>query len=219
SCLAAAEPTSASRTLPTSFVLVMPIAPVSSPDSRIHSRPVSSPLPFSVAVPAKIGSNHTSPSCGTITVTPVRTGPLPTTSEPSPETSVVCPTRTPATSVIAFNGPGLPSPITIPRSRARGAGCDVKATPPGVSVGGAGRDDVDSGDVIDGGDRARDDRGRSPPDRDVCAIGILAEPGRGDLADLEPLADEQARHVAQHLQPIQGQSQLHRGDGGPVQAL
>src|SRR5438046_8369379 len=53
-----------------------------------------------------------------ITVTPVRTGPLPTSSLPSPLISVVYPTSTPATSVIALNFPGVPS-NGIPRSRAR----------------------------------------------------------------------------------------------------
>jgi hypothetical protein len=38
-------------------------------------------------------------------VTPVRTGPLPRSSLPSPLTSVVCPTLTPATSVMALYGP------------------------------------------------------------------------------------------------------------------
>src|SRR5271165_4389295 len=52
-------------------------------------------------------------------VTPVRTGPLPTSSLPSPEMSVVWPTSTPRTSVIALLGPGVPSKGT-PRSRARG---------------------------------------------------------------------------------------------------
>jgi hypothetical protein len=35
----------------------------------------------------------------------VRTGPIPRTSGPEPRTSVTCPTRTPATSVIALGGP------------------------------------------------------------------------------------------------------------------
>src|SRR5579863_1328144 len=52
-------------------------------------------------------------------VTPVRTGPFPTTSLPSPEMSVVWPTSTPLTSVMALFGPGVPSNGT-PRSRARG---------------------------------------------------------------------------------------------------
>jgi hypothetical protein len=48
----------------------------------------------------------------------VRTGPLPCTSGPSPLISVVVPTSTPATSVIALNGPGFPengSPQSRPR--------------------------------------------------------------------------------------------------------
>src|SRR5271157_4516348 len=55
-------------------------------------------------------------------VTPVRTGPLPTMSLPEPEMSVVWPTSTPFTSVMALLGPGVPSKGT-PRSRARGLGC------------------------------------------------------------------------------------------------
>src|SRR5688500_4295055 len=54
-----------------------------------------------------------------MTVTPVRTGPEPTVSGPSPEISVVCPTCTPATSVIALRGPGVPRPTERPRSRSR----------------------------------------------------------------------------------------------------
>src|ERR1700686_3089355 len=52
-------------------------------------------------------------------VTPVRTGPLPISSLPSLEMSVVWPTSTPLTSVMALLGPGVPSKGT-PRSRARG---------------------------------------------------------------------------------------------------
>lgn len=37
----------------------------------------------------------------------------------SPDTIVVCPTRTPATSVIAFSAPGAKMPGATPRSRAR----------------------------------------------------------------------------------------------------
>ena len=111
--------TRASRTTPTLWVFVMPIAPPSRPASRIHSSPVSSPLPLSRWQPANTGSAQTSPSWGRITVTPVRTGPWPTTSGPSPSMRVVWPTRTPATSVMALHGPGRPRPMTIPRSRAR----------------------------------------------------------------------------------------------------
>ena len=102
----------ASRTTPTECVLVSPIGEVSIPDSRIHSRPVSSPFPFSRWAPAKTGSSHGLPSCGKTTVTPVRTE--------SPSTIVSCPTRTPGTSVIAFSSPVGSVPIRIPRSLARG---------------------------------------------------------------------------------------------------
>src|SRR5690349_2340493 len=47
-------------------------------------------------------------------VTPVRTE--------SPEISVACPTRTPATSVIALRPPGGSTPIRTPCARARGRG-------------------------------------------------------------------------------------------------
>ena len=48
--------TSASRTTPTLCVLVIATGPVSIPDSRTHSRPVSSPLPLRRWQPAKTGS-------------------------------------------------------------------------------------------------------------------------------------------------------------------
>ena len=47
---------SASRTTPTEWVFVSPIGVVSSPDSRTHSSPVSSPLPLIRWQPAKSGS-------------------------------------------------------------------------------------------------------------------------------------------------------------------
>src|SRR5215472_17677091 len=53
-------------------------------------------------------------------VTPVLTGPFPTTSLPSPTIRVLKPTSTPGTSVMALTGPGAPSNGT-PRSRARGS--------------------------------------------------------------------------------------------------
>ena len=101
----------ASRTTPTLWVLVIATGEVSRPDSRTHSRPVSSPLPFSRWQPANTGSVSGSSAEGNSTVTPVRTA--------SPRTRVACPTRTPATSVIAFPGPGRPVPMVMPRSRAR----------------------------------------------------------------------------------------------------
>ena len=111
--------TRASRTVPTLWVLVMATGPLSMPDSRTHSRPVSSPLPLSRWQPAKTGSRSDPAPRGQTTVTPVRTGPSPTTSGPSPRMIVAWPTVTPATSVMALWGPGVPRPMRIPRSRAR----------------------------------------------------------------------------------------------------
>jgi hypothetical protein len=112
----------ASRTTPTLWVLVIAIGPSSTPLSSSHVVPVISPLPFSV--------NH-APNTGSALPLPARVHhgdprahrPRPTTSRPLPFTSVVWPTSTPATSVIASSGPGVP-PISalIPRSRARGFG-------------------------------------------------------------------------------------------------
>jgi hypothetical protein len=104
----------ASWTTPTECVFVSPMGEVSIPDSRIHSSPVSSPFPFRRCGPAKTGSSQGLPSCGRTTVAPVRTE--------SPSTSVVWPTRTPGTSVIAFNSPVGRVPIRIPSSLARGLG-------------------------------------------------------------------------------------------------
>jgi hypothetical protein len=112
------QATEASRTVPTLCVLVMRTAPSRKPPSWSHVVPVISPLPFSAYHPANTGSLDALPR-GSTTVTPVRTGPLPGTRAPSPEINVVCPTSTPATSVIALRGPGVPS-NGMPTSRARG---------------------------------------------------------------------------------------------------
>ena len=117
--LRAAWATSASRTTPTLWVFVMPMTPPSIPDSRTHSSPVSSPLPLRRWQPAKTGSVQTSSECGTTTVTPVRTGPWPTTRGPSPGMSVVWPTATPGTSVMASCSPAPSSPMRRPSSLAR----------------------------------------------------------------------------------------------------
>ena len=119
SCDRAADSIRASCTTPTLWVLVIPMAPPSIPASRIHSSPVSSPLPLSRCAPANTGSVQTSPSWGITTVTPVRTGPSPGRSGPSPVISVVWPTRTPATSVMASSWPGSIRPMRIPRSAVR----------------------------------------------------------------------------------------------------
>src|SRR5512144_35057 len=98
----------ASRTTPTEWVLVIITGPARNPDSSSQVVPVISPLPFRVNQPAMTGSPLAAPR-GKIAVTPVRTGPCPTTSFPLPDTSVTWPTVTPATSEIAFSGPGVPS--------------------------------------------------------------------------------------------------------------
>src|SRR5262249_9752228 len=99
------------------FVIIT--GPSRKPDSSTQVVPVISPLPFSDHQPANTGVFIDSLPRGRTAVTPVRTGPLPTCSLPSPEISVVCPTVTPETSVIALSGPGVQSKGT-PRSRARG---------------------------------------------------------------------------------------------------
>src|SRR5215470_4606049 len=111
----------ASRTTPTLDVFVIITGPSRKPDSSIHVVPVISPLPLSENHPANTGSFDDLPR-GWIAVTPVRTGPTPTSNFPSPEISVVCPTSTPLTSVIALRSPGVPS-NGIPSSRARGFAC------------------------------------------------------------------------------------------------
>ena len=82
----------ASRTTPTLCVLVIITGPSRKPDSSTQVVPVISPLPFCVNQPAKTGSLMDSLPRGRTAVTPVRTGPLPTCSLPSPEMSVVWPT-------------------------------------------------------------------------------------------------------------------------------
>ena len=100
-------------------VLVSITGPSRKPDSSIQCTPVNSPAPFKSKAPAKTGSSFVFRPRGTMAVTPVRTGPFPTSSFPSPRMIVLWPTATPATSVIALSGPGAPS-NGIPRSRARG---------------------------------------------------------------------------------------------------
>src|SRR5882724_7353473 len=118
----------ASRTTPTLCVFVIITGPARNPDSSSHVVSGISPLPFSLNQPPKTGSPFVAPR-GKMAVTPVRTGPWPTTSFPSPLMIVAWPTVTPATSVIALRRPGVPSKGT-PRSRARGrlCACTVDAT-------------------------------------------------------------------------------------------
>src|ERR1051326_6416695 len=108
----------ASRTTPTLCVLVIITGPSSMPDSSTQCEPVISPFPFKEKIPAKTLAPRSLPR-GRTAVTPVRIGPTPTFRGPSPEMSVVCPTSTPPTSVMALRAPGVPSNGT-PRSRARG---------------------------------------------------------------------------------------------------
>src|SRR6266436_3105737 len=83
----------ASRTTPTLCVLVIITGPSRNPVSSTQVVPVISPLPFSDHQPAKTGLLIESFPRGSTAVTPVRTGPLPTCSFPSPEIRVVCPAR------------------------------------------------------------------------------------------------------------------------------
>ena len=115
---ACAQAIVASWTAPTLWVLVIITAPSRMPRSRSQVVPVISPLPFRVNQAANTRPRLARPR-GRTAVTPVRTGPSPTTSFPSPRTMVWWPTSIPATSVMAFSGPGVPAKGT-PRSRARG---------------------------------------------------------------------------------------------------
>src|SRR6184192_3487898 len=107
----------ASRTTPTECVFVIITGPHRNPDSSTQVVPVISPLPFIVNQPANTGSSESLPR-GKIAVTPVRTGPFPTTSLPFPSTSVRWPTSMPPTSVMASRGPGVPS-NGMPKARPR----------------------------------------------------------------------------------------------------
>ena len=115
---AIAAPTRASLTVPTDQVLVSAIGPFSIPHSATSVRPVSSPTPETRWNPANLGRSQGS-GPGRTTVTPVRTGPWPRTSGPDPLTMVSCPTRTPATSVMALHRPAGYRPIARPKSRSR----------------------------------------------------------------------------------------------------
>jgi hypothetical protein len=61
----------------------MNTGPSRKPDSFTHVVPVISPLPFIANQPAITGSLDAFPR-GRMAVTPVRTGPFPTSSAPSP---------------------------------------------------------------------------------------------------------------------------------------
>ncbi len=59
------------------------------PASSIHRKPVISPLPLRLWQPAKTGVASPALPRGRIAVTPVRTGPSPTTKGPSPRRMVL----------------------------------------------------------------------------------------------------------------------------------
>ena len=75
--------TAASDTLPTDMVLVSRMGVSSKPHSTTWVSPETSPAPFSTNEPASTRSEKIG-SGGRMAVTPVRTGPSPTTSGPSP---------------------------------------------------------------------------------------------------------------------------------------
>jgi hypothetical protein len=82
------------------------------PSSLTCERPTSLPNPFPTTMAPCTLSRNRFPACGRTAVTPVRSE--------SPLHTVTCPTRTPATSVMASSGPGGSAPITIPASRTLG---------------------------------------------------------------------------------------------------
>ena len=95
-------------------VLVRPI------DRRAGRLP--DPLePRHLAVPVQaVGAGEVARTDGPVRARPRSRpwiGPSPTRSGPSPSMSVVCPTVTPATSVMALFGPGVPRPIAMPVPR------------------------------------------------------------------------------------------------------
>ena len=108
--------TIASAAFQTHSVQVRRIGVSSSPSSRSCVTPNNFPYPLPTCSAAGTRSKNRFPRCGRIAVTPVRTE--------SPSTTVVCPTITPATSVMALCAPVRKMPGATPRSRARGrTGC------------------------------------------------------------------------------------------------
>ena len=96
--------TAPSKTRPTAIVEVRKTGVSISPHSEIWRNPVSSPAPFRTAAPARARGCGTSDALapGTIAVTPVRAIPRPVGWRRLVAHTVTWPTRTPATSVIAF---------------------------------------------------------------------------------------------------------------------
>ena len=79
----------ASWVTPMLWVLVNSTGPSRKPDSCTQAAPVISPLPLKESTAAGTGVLPFSLPSGQMAVTPVRTGPWPTTSFPSPSTRVV----------------------------------------------------------------------------------------------------------------------------------
>ena len=100
------------------MVLVSRMGVSSRPHSWTCVIPETSPAPLRTKPPATTRLSNTL-ALGMMAVTPVRTGPLPRSSGPSPMISVVCPTCTPATSVMAFDSPTGNRPMEKPSSRRR----------------------------------------------------------------------------------------------------
>src|SRR5260370_28683717 len=104
------------------MVLVSRIGVSMSPHSITWVIPDTSPAPLSTNPPPVIRSMKMFPWSGRMAVTPVRTGPVPGLSRPSPRMIVECPTRTPSTSVIALYLPVRNRPSGTPSSLARTLG-------------------------------------------------------------------------------------------------
>src|SRR5579863_2525173 len=115
----------------------MVTGPWNQPASRTQWQPVNSPLPFKAKVPAQTGCIRCSGARGKMAVTPVRMV-LPASSA----IRVEYPTRTPGTSVMAFQGPGVPG-IGSPSSRARFLAIPGLLLPVGKSQHGIGSRSVD----------------------------------------------------------------------------
>src|SRR5947207_7339500 len=97
------------------LVPVSKMGKLNNPHSSMRERAVISPMPFKGKMAAYTLSSSGLPAWGQMPVTPVRHG--------TPCTSVLmvaCPTRTPATSVMALSGPVGKYPGVTPKSRIRG---------------------------------------------------------------------------------------------------
>src|ERR1019366_815448 len=108
---------SASATRGTLNVDVRRIGVSISPSSSTWVEPASLPKALPTKTAPGTFSRNRLPGCGSMAVTPVRTS--------GPRMMVVCPTSTPATSVIASSGPVGRAPTFNPKSEARGRVSEV----------------------------------------------------------------------------------------------